>query len=520
MRGRDTGILWPDVPGLVSRAEHGKRDGARYFQLVPGVMPQRDWFVHNKTLRNLHRGIVERVLYLVKDGQLVRCPRPSREMVIERLGEFRAAIRKKLPPTTPVSLLEFPDLYEGRKRLTYLAAARSLLNTPVSIRDAKLKWFTKFEKLVKEDPAPRIISPRDPRYNVAVGLWLKPAEHKLFKGIARVFGETTVAKGLNAQGVGDLIAAKWFARRRPVALMLDAKRFDQHTSYEVIRYFEHKVYADWFRDPEFNRIIAWQLHNVGVGVTPDGFIRAEIEGCRMSGDMNTSSGNCLIMCSLVWSYARYWGLDVSLVNNGDDCVVFMEQGYDLNVFQAHLNEWFLELGYEMEMEAPVYELEQIDFCQARPVAIGGGHYLMVRNIVAVLGKDSMALINADHKDSVASWCAEVGKGGTACYGGIPVLDAFYRYYERQGAAKPKWAKAYQKRGFDYLAKGMNRRGMTVLPETRYSFYIAFGLLPLEQEQLEEYFKNLPNIQHVIPKDPVDLPPKINSVINYLLTGVF
>lgn len=518
MPGRDTAIVWPDVPGLVSRRMEGKRDGVRYWTAVPHINPMRDMFVHNNTLRNLHRGIVERVLFLSKGGKLVPCPRPTPSLVLERTREFRLLLLRRLPSTTPVSMSEFPTLYTGRKRLVMQKAVDSLMYEPVTIKDARLSWFVKYEKLdatAKGDPAPRIISPRSPRYNVMVGRWLKPAEHKLFRGIARVWGDPTVAKGVNALEVGAMIKRKWESFARPVAVGLDASRFDQHTSYEVMRYFEHLVYSQWFCDPEFNRLISWQLENRGSGYTPDGMVKARVEGCRMSGDMNTSSGNCLIMCCLVWAYCKERGVSAKLVNNGDDCVVFMNQS-DLPAFSHELHSWFLQIGYDMKIEDPVYEIEQVEFCQAHPVQVSPGEFIMVRNIIAVLAKDSMALINADHKDSLSSWCAQVGTGGTACYGGVPVLDAFYQYYQRQGAVNPKWAKAYQVRGFDFLAKGINRRGLPVTPLARYSFYMAFGILPVEQEAIELHFASLPNIPRGIPIDPVEYCPVLDTTIHSLI----
>lgn len=475
-------------------------------------------FVHNNTLRNLKRGIAERVLFLAKGGKLVPCPRPSPELVIERTKAFRVLLLKKLPSTTPVSMEDYPQLYSGRKQQIMQQAVESLMVRPVEERDAWLKWFIKYEKIdgtAKGDPAPRVISPRDPRYNVSVGLWLKPAEHKLFKGIARVWGEPTVAKGVNALQVGKMIAEKWNSFADPVAVGLDASRFDQHTSYEMIRYFEHVVYNKWFKDAEFNRIIAWQLNNKGRGYTDDGMVKAQIKGCRMSGDMNTSSGNCLIMCCLVWSYAQDRGVKCKLINNGDDCVVFMSSR-QLSTFQHGLNEWFLELGYNMKVEPPVYEIERIEFCQAHPVAIGNGEYIMVRNIATALAKDSMALINADHPDSLGAWCATVGDGGTACYGGIPVLGSFYRYYSRLGKANPKWGKSYQVRGFDYLSRGMNFRDAVISPVTRCSFYVAFGILPVEQEVLESHFDNLGLMPRVIPRNPTECSPTLRLPLVKLL----
>jgi hypothetical protein len=316
-----------------------------------------------------------------------------------------------------------------------------------------------------------------------------------------------------------MIHSKWVSFQTPAAVGLDATRFDQHTSYEMIRYFEHLVYKQWFNDAEFNRIISWQLENKGSGYTPDGQIKAEVKGCRMSGDMNTSSGNCLIMCCLVWAYAKRKGICCKLINNGDDCVVFME-ARDVADFVDGLDAWFLELGYSMKVEQPVYEIEKIEFCQAHPVCVGPEEYLMVRNVIAALSKDSMALINADHKHSVASWCASVGEGGSAAYGDIPILGDFYRYYMRQGEANPKWAKAYQTRGFDYLSAGMNRRHMATTEAIRYSFYVAFGILPAQQEAIEQYFENLDPLAKVIPTHPHELSPQLSETYTRLLQAQF
>lgn len=520
MEGRETAVTYGPVPGLVSSTEAGRKSVVRYMYQVPGTATSRTIFVHNNSLRNLTRGIVERVLYLVDDGgALVPCPRPDEQIVRARFLEFRRLLVRKLPPTTPLTLEEFPGAYWGRKRLVVQSAVDSLQLSPLTVRDARLNVFLKYEKLdgtIKVDPAPRIISPRGPRFNSVVGRWLKPSEHLLFRGIARVWGSRTVAKGLNALAVGNLIAKKFNRFKRPVALGLDAKRFDQHTSYEVIRYFEHQVYNDWFRDAEFARVIAWQLRNELRGYTPDGKLSASVLGRRMSGDMNTSSGNCLIMCGMVWAYCRDRGVRAELINNGDDCVLFFEAD-DLEIIRVGLHDWFLELGYNMVVEEPVYELEKVVFCQAQPIHVGELQYVMVRNPVVSLAKDSVALINCDHPESLRAWCSMVGEGGTAACGGVPVLDSFYTYFAKQGVPNPKWSKAYQSRGFDYLAANMKRRGLPVLEVTRYSFWLAFGILPGEQLVIEDYYNNLASLPPGIPiisheQTPL-LPPDLDRIIS-------
>jgi hypothetical protein len=242
-----------------------------------------------------------------------------------------------------------------------------------------------------------------------------------------------------------------------------------------------------------------------MGNTPDGKLRTTVRGRRMSGDMNTSAGNCLIMCAMVWEYCRARGVRADLVNNGDDCVVFCEAA-DFRRFNHGLNEWFLELGFEMEVEDPVYELEKVVFCQAQPVHVGENNYVMVRQPNLCLAKDANALISCDHPLSLKSWCGEVGLAGTAAYGGIPVLDSFYKYYSRQGTPNPKWSKSYQTRGFDYLAKGMTRRGYPVLDVTRLSFYVAFGILPEEQLCIERYYDELPNLPSGLPRPSLETSP--------------
>jgi len=465
----------------------------------------------------LRRGVAERVLYLRKGTKFHKCHVPSEELVDDRLGEFRIRLTKKLCPTTPIDIEEFPLLYSGRKRETYRLAVESLRYEPINEKDAWLKVFTKFEKInftLKPDPAPRIISPRSPRYNAALGRYLKPAEGLLYKGIARVWGDRTVAKGLNSSQVGALIAKKWHSFVSPCAIGLDASRFDQHVSAPMLKY-EHSIHFIQSPYKELRKLLNWQLHNKGFGYCPDGKLKYEVKGCRMSGDMNTGSGNCLLMCAMVWSYARARGVNCKLINNGDDCVVFMESS-DAEKFCYGLDKWFNELGFDMKQEPTVFELEKVEFCQAHPIHVGNGEYIMVRNLEASLGKDALCLVQANHPDAVLAWCKSVGDAGTACCGGIPVLDSFYKMYSRVGIDNNKWQHTYGETGFSFMARGMTRRGLPVLPETRLSYYIAFGVLPDEQEALEEYFDRF-HIRGGLPSAPTEVSPDLKSELTDIIT---
>lgn len=107
---------------------------------------------------------------------------------------------------------EFPGLYQARRRTIYQKAVDSLLTKRVACNDSYLSTFLKAEKInftAKPDPAPRIIQPRLPRYNVMVGRYLKPLEHKIYKALQQLSGDVVVSKGLTIDEIGQCIYRKW-----------------------------------------------------------------------------------------------------------------------------------------------------------------------------------------------------------------------------------------------------------------------------------------------------------------------
>ena len=470
----------------------------RFFQVV-GLSLPNNYLVHNSSLNNLARGVLTRVL-LVKG---LPSPKPREGIYGERLRYFRDALLKRFSSTTPVSYSQFVEYYKGRRKTLYQRAADSLLHTGISKRDATIKAFVKAEFINsddKPDPDPRVISPRDPRYNVEVGRYLRPIEHKVYKGIADIFGEPTVFKGYNAEQIGKMFETKWNKYRNPVAIGLDASRFDQHVSVEALRW-EHSVYNGIYHSRELRKLLSWQLYNKVVGHCRDGRLKYVTEGCRMSGDMNTAMGNCLIMCALVHAYLRHRGIPGSLANNGDDCTVIFDRKH-LSNFQNGLSEWFLEMGFNMKVEEPVFNLEGIEFCQTHPVFVSGS-YTMVRNFPKALSKDCLSLKQMDHPNVCRAWLDAVGQGGLSLTGGIPVYQDFYSSYVRLSKTIPevKTARQNSKRrhrvpvveitgGIAWLSKGMARNYSEIDPRTRHSFYLAFGTTPDQQLELEKFYKGV------------------------------
>lgn len=451
--------------------------------------------IHNNNLENLRRGLAERVFSVEMPGGFQQPPKPAAGVFEERLAYFRSELLAHVPVSTPIPLDSFPGLYEGRRRTVYQNAVDSLYARPVERRDAELTTFVKAEKLnleKKPDPAPRVIQPRTPRYNSCVGVYLKPLEAKVCKGIAEVFGETTVMKGLNSAEQGELMSRKWNKFKRPVAVGLDAKRFDQHVSVDALK-FEHSCYLGCFPAfyrKELRKLLSWQLVNKGKGVASDGTIPYQVDGCRMSGDMNTSLGNCLLMCSMVHAYMRHCGISrYELCNNGDDCTVIFEQS-ELDRFMTGLVAWFLDMGFQMEVETPVYDLEGIEFCQTHPIWTPDG-WIMCRNDAVARAKDCVSLIPWSSEKMFKSWCKSVGQCGLSLAGGVPIFQEFYASLVRSGVgARAVAGQDRLKSGMQILAERMSRSYGDVHPRTRYSYWLAFGVTPDMQCALEAIYSGI------------------------------
>lgn len=470
--------------------------------VFPGVSGLLRFGVHNNSLNNGCRALVERVFRSPdKDGNYVPPP-PCTADVHGRLKRFRSALLRNVGVHRPITREQFLGYYSGRRQQCYARAVKSLEERPLTKADFGIRGaFVKKEKInftAKPDPAPRVIQPRDPRYNVEVGVYLRPLEHSIYHGIAEVFGGPTVMKGYTAEGVAEQIVSMWNEFADPVAVGLDASRFDQHVRREMLKW-EHAVYTACFRDVHSARLrwlLRGQLINKGYLQAGDGRIKYTVDGSRMSGDMNTALGNCLIMCALIYTLAQERGVRVRLANNGDDCVVIMERR-DLKRFTAGLKEWFLEFGFNMKVETPVDRLEEIEFCQSHPV-FDGQKWVMVRNYRTCMSKDACCVVK-DYGWGVDAerWLASVGECGLSMCGGIPVMQEYYAAFQRNGGEAREIA-CVQETGMAMLAKGLHREVREPTEAARISFYNAFGLLPSAQIALEEMLRG---VKFPIPTSP-------------------
>lgn len=489
-----------------------------------------DWDIPNNNIDSVSHAVLERVFF-VKDGVggFKRAPKPwehssviaepkpylaARKKINERFNSFS---RKMMDLATlhgeasPITDEEFLSYYGGAKRRCYEAAVESLRERPLEAKDCLVKVFTK-DEYRKPGGAPRAIQPRSPRFNVKLGRYIKHLEHEIFDAINEIFDPSkehkTVAKGMNMIERGNAIENMWNSFDDPIAVGLDASRFDQHINRLLLEY-EHSIYFMWSTGsgddlPPLAKLLKAQLCNQGMYYGKDGTVRYQVDGCRMSGDMNTSLGNVIIMTALMHAYIENRKLygKVKLLNDGDDCVIIMDRR-TLMKFTDGLQEWFLEMGLTMEYDGIYTELEEVEFCQSRPVFDSVHGYRLIPRPTKRLYSDLITTKNISHKKVYNKQIGAIAGCGLALSDGLPVFNAFYQWLGR-GATPwiPEQGDFYYKFRQE-LINGMSKGERKPTDEERISFFFAFDISPEEQILIEDYYQGLHDpIYTKAIKDPI------------------
>lgn len=426
---------------------------------------------------------------LYTDRNLTPCIKPKGGVFSAKCASYSRAVALSVGKQSRVSRDTFVSYYKGRRHTIYRKAADGLVLKPVRPQDAHVSTFVKAEKInlsAKPDPAPRVIQPRNPRYNVEVGRYLLPIEHKVYDAIDEVFNSPTIMSKYNAFEQASVMREKWEKFQRPVCVGLDASRFDQHVSQQALK-FEHDFYYQVFgRSVELKKLLSCQLTNVGYARASDGSFSYVRKGSRMSGDMNTSLGNKFLMCGMAKSYLDSLQFKYEFVNNGDDCLVFCDKK-NLGKL-AGMKEYFRDFGFKIVTESPVYEFEHIEFCQCRPL-YSNGLWRMVRNIRTCLLKDVTNVSVGIDTRQYRAWLFDVAACGQSFCADVPVMGDFYRMLHRFGE-KGRY------NGDDamfncYRTLSRNAKSTAVAPDddARYSFWLQTGINPDAQKHMEEYFQN-------------------------------
>lgn len=154
-----------------------------------------------------------------------------------------------------------------------------------------------------------------------------------------------------------------------------------------------------------------------------------------------------------------------------------------------LPSYFDKLGLIMKMEDPVFDIENIEFCQTHPV-FDGKVWRMVRNVDSSRSKDAFSLKDLSNPSVYARMLRSLGDCGMSCAYGMPVLQQYYTAMIRSGSGRLLEDPQFET-GLFWLTKGLpSHNAVPITDEARDSFAAAFGISPNLQYQLEAWYDGL------------------------------
>jgi hypothetical protein len=465
------------------------------------------------------RSVYERLFFVKINGRLREPYKPrSKRLFDSRMKHVRNKVLEGMHREyTPFTNEEFLATYKDskRKRDRYSKAADSFYAGRFkSLKQiAKVRGFLKREKLPYHakgvnNTVLRLVSPRNPMHAMYTGRYLKKAEQQI-KLLRRVdlalvengasTEERSIFKGLDGVEQGYHMDLKRKRIDNAVFLSFDASRYDQHVS-EIALKWEHGIYEYMFprrKHKLFHEMLDNQLKNTGSYYADDGSLKVnfEVEGGRMSGDMNTSLGNCLLMTCMTKAYMDHLGIkNYGVANNGDDTFVVVSAKYVRRI-QATLYGWFRDMGFKIELEKPVTQPEQLKFCQGRFFQTDG-FWVFSRDPLVAMTKDSLITKVLPGRGGREAHIAAIGECGLAGHACVPVMHSYYRYMtrfkslakgEKQLAAAR--ARIYNPHSGDWVRSRANLTKWydKVDDITRISFFLATGWTPQQQRLVEEDF---------------------------------
>lgn len=429
------------------------------------------------------------------------CNRRQKE-IANRLG---AALGRPLDKDGVANALKkFPP----RKQEMYTQA----LDETLDIRaDSKIKAFCKWEGIqLKPEKRykPRIIQFRRPRFLAHMLRWYKPIEHAIYRA-AYLFHPKQrycVAKGFNPHERMELIEEMVSELDCPVNLSVDGSAWDAHIVQEALElewtmYIKAARRAGWPAEviKEMRQYKNAQKRNRGTSICRDGKVKYTVSGNRMSGDLNTGSGNTILNCLYLTTVMRHLGVPwehFRIFVDGDDAIVLCSKRYcpDAAVFQREMRNFSQETKIESQSLVDGDSLEPIEFCQARPVKISGV-WRLVRNPRKVINCYLSSKRWFTTRKLARRYFSTIAAPEMIINSGVPILHTFFALCVRSGEGKKPLlsvARGYWRRQV-YTSNLVDQVSEEVDEASRRSFEKAFGISPVQQWSLEQEYSSIPDL---------------------------
>lgn len=376
--------------------------------------------------------------------------------------------------------------FHGAKRRLYQEARSTFLTRPLCESDGRINSFVKAEKTnpnAKVNPDPRMIQARSPRYNLQIAKYLRFVEHQIYN--LEHHGTRAVAKGLNQKSRAEHIIRKFERFEHCVCFSVDCSRFDQHEALEVLK-VEHDFYRSFYpHSEELNWLLKMQERNKCR--TKNG-VKYSVRGGRMSGDINTALGNCLVMILMVRAAFDELAVKYDLFDDGDDCLLFVEE-QDFGRVRDALPAIFLRFGQELRVENIARDIPDVLFCQSR-IVWNGEHHVMMRDWRKVLSQACCGTKYWNMPNMVRPMMGLIAVCESNLCAGIPILAKFAEAVRRNSEGQcAVWNAAesglvYRVR-LEFGDETPTYKSSTVTTRARLSFQRTWGVDVWEQKAIEE-----------------------------------
>nr|BDU47024.1 RNA-dependent RNA polymerase [Spodoptera litura male-killing virus] len=232
---------------------------------------------------------------------------------------------------------------------------------PVSMVTA----FTKLEKLTTTKyKAPRLIQARHASFNIEYGKFIKPLEQFLTKYHHRRhnFGK----------GSYDEIARRVakLSRKFTYYTEADHSTFDAHVTVEMLR-LSHTFYMSCYKhNKDLIQLARQTIYNRCKTRDNDRYC---VRGTRMSGDVDTSLGNCLINYALLKNLLVVLRINGDVIVNGDDSIIFSDQPLPIEMCRLFLRKYNMETVFKPS----VTNIHQVEFCKLKYIINADGNSTMM-----------------------------------------------------------------------------------------------------------------------------------------------
>lgn len=276
---------------------------------------------------------------------------------------------------------DIKKVYKGGKLREYLRGFEQLKMKRFKPKNV-IEPFIKNELIVPKDDLflhtkqkPRMIGPRGRQFMALFGVFGHFLEHTLFhsKGILNKKANTMeFAKTMNINERQFAIKKLCDRFRRPVVFVLDGSSFDAHVTVMFLKRelkFYHYILSRISDYPKtvIDNLLRQVENNIKCLV--EGYlISVKVKGNRMSGDWNTSLGNCLLMSHYVYSIMIYMGIseiDFGLLDDGDDCLLVVEGDVADKMDLQVMSNLFLAFDQEVKIDKldMYHSIQRPLFCQ-------------------------------------------------------------------------------------------------------------------------------------------------------------